>query len=161
MTDTLRFAILAAILMAGVAIGWTVNGWRLHAQIDEMRLAMETQAETLRLAAQHRITRVVTVAAERSRAQKRNDDAIKRKADELPRDLPLLPPAFRVLHDAAASGKAPDDSAAPDAAPVAPRTVARTIAGNYADARRNAETLAELQAVVSASGCFDLEQANQ
>jgi hypothetical protein len=156
MSDSIRIAILALLFFTGLCTGWVVNGWRMGAQIDELKLTMETQAETARLAAQSAINSVTAKAAVKARKEKATEAALNRRVENVPTDLPLLPPAFRVLHDAAATGKAPDDSAASHADPVAPRTLAATLAGNYSAARENARTLEELQAIVAASGCFDL-----
>lgn len=158
MGDGIRIAILALIFFTGLCTGWVINGWRLGAQVDELKLAMETQAETARLAAQSAINSITHKAAQETRKKKAAEAAINRRVENVPTDLPLLPPAFRVLHDAAATGKAPDDSTPLVADPVAPRTVAAAIAGNYAAARENARTLEELQAIVAASGCFDAVQ---
>jgi hypothetical protein len=72
--------------------------------------------------------------------------------------LPMLPGSFRVQHNAAATGKEARDSSAADADPVAPRTVARTVAKNYHSARKDKERLGQRQAIVRASGCFDVEE---
>lgn len=61
------------------------------------------------------------------------------------RDLPELPGAFRVFHDAAVQGSVPDPASIADAAPVAPQDVATTTASNYTSCLANAESLIGLQ----------------
>lgn len=73
---------------------------------------------------------------------------------EVIRETPGLcaaPPAFRLLHDSAASGSAlPDDPARVDAAPVPIEAIAQTVTENYRIARENAERLEALQEIVKA-----------
>ena len=60
----------------------------------------------------------------------------------------MLPPGFRLLHDAAAAGEAIDDTRIADAAPVAPAVVARTVAENYASCNDEKQRLATLQDII-------------
>lgn len=148
--------LIAAAAFAG---GWLANGWRLNGEIADMKLTAETQAETLRLAGQHKINQIDRTFVAKTEKQAKVDRTISDKVEQnVPSTLPLLPGSFRVQHDAAATGEEIDDSRTADAAPVAPRTVASTITRNYKSARSDKERLAELQEVVRASGCFELEQ---
>lgn len=65
------------------------------------------------------------------------------------RDLPELPGAWRVLHDAASQGAVPGSAEFTDAAPVAPQDAASTVTANYAICLANAEQLRGLQEWVS------------
>lgn len=146
------------ILLFGVSIGWTANGWRLNGDITDMKLDIANQAETLRLAAQKRINTIDSKGAARTKKQAATDQSLLAKVEtNVPNTLPLLPGSFRVQHDADATGEEIVDSRTADARPVAPKDVARTVSANYADARSDKERLRELQAIVRASGCFDLE----
>jgi hypothetical protein len=149
----------AASLAIGLAAGWMANGWRLNGEIADMKLAAETQAETLRLAGQHKINTIETKYVAKAEKQAKIDRNISDKVEQnVPSTLPLLPGSFRVQHDAAATGEETDDSRTADAAPVAPRAVATTITRNYESARSDKERLEEMQAIVRASGCFEIEE---
>ncbi len=66
-------------------------------------------------------------------------------------DLPVLPAGMRVLHDAAATGRAlseTPDSGGADAAPVTPQDLARTVAENYASCREDQGRLEALQGII-------------
>lgn len=148
----------AAIVLAAAAAGWFGNGWRLNAEIAEQKLTIANQAETLRLASQHKINRIDAAGAAKARKQAPIDQSILAKAEtNVPTTLPLLPPGFRVQHDSAATGEEISNPSAADAAPVAPVTVAKTITRNYTSARVNAADLEELQAIIRASGCFEFD----
>ena len=70
----------------------------------------------------------------------------------IPAATPDLPGGWRVLHDAAASGRFPDAPGGIDAAGAAPVPVAiaaETLAENYQSCRANAEQLTALQEWVS------------
>ena len=59
------------------------------------------------------------------------------------------PPAFRLLHDSAASGsQATQDSTGTDAAPVPLEVIAETVAENYRIARETAARLEALQEII-------------
>lgn len=150
-----RYLIIAVVAFI---FGWSVNGWRKDAASQSEKLAAETQAENNRLLAQSRINKIDRAGAAKAKKQATIDQTILDKVEtNVPTTLPMLPGSFRVQHDAAASGQENDNTGAADAAPVAPRTVAKTVTRNYADARSDKERLEELQAIVRASGCFDIE----
>jgi hypothetical protein len=147
--------VLLVTSLASGGAGWLVRDIACKKAIAERELQQVAQAEQSRLLRQANVNRQVISAANKRRQQGESKRTIERKVDEIPHNLPMLPPEFRVLHDAAATGKV-DDPTALAGTPVAAKTVARTLADNYTDARSNAATLEELQAVVRASGCFDL-----
>lgn len=149
----------AAVLLFGVSIGWTANGWRLNGDIADMKLGMANQAETLRLAAQSKVSKAGTQFAEKAAKDRVITQVIIKEVDRyVPNSLPMLPGDFRLYHDAAAAGTQVDDSRRADAAPVSPRTVAATVAENYANSRYDQSRLEALQQIVKASGCFDVEE---
>lgn len=151
-----RYIIVAA---AAFAFGWLTNGWRLNAQIADMRLDLENKSETLRLAAQFKINRIDSASVAKRQKQAKVDQSILDKVEtNVPTTLPLLPGSFRVHHDAAAAGEEIDDTRRADAAPVAPKAVAVTTAENYASSNYDKQRLAALQEMVKASGCFDVEE---
>ena len=64
----------------------------------------------------------------------------------IPADTPALPGGFRLLHDAAAQGRAiADNASGHDAAPVPVETAALTIAENYSSCLQDKERLAFFQ----------------
>lgn len=153
----------AAAVVAALLIG---SHWKAYvsgkdvvtAEWQAEKLEAERQAENNRLILQAAINKIDGAGAVRAKKQAKTDQSIIAKVDKnVPDTLPMLPGSFRVQHDAAAAGKEIDDSSAVDAAPVAPRAVARTVTTNYTDARSDKANLAELQAIVRASGCFELD----
>jgi hypothetical protein len=129
---------------AGVAEA-TLTYRNEQAQIDN---ATRAQAES----AQRTITKTVTKFVQQA-AQDRvlYRDIIKEVPIYVPSDLPVLSGSFRVLHDAAASGRAlPDagDSSRTDAATVTAQELAVTLVDNYAACREDQERLRALQEVV-------------
>ena len=116
-----------------------------QSQIDN---ATRAQAES----AQRTITKTVTKFVQQA-AQDRvlYRDIIKEVPIYVPSDLPVLSGSFRVLHDAAASGRAlPEagDSSRTDAASVTAQELAVTLVDNYAACREDQERLRALQEVV-------------
>lgn len=155
----LKAVAIIAALLAVFGFGHRTGAQGVQAKWDRERLAAVQQAENNRLLRQAAINRIDRTGAARAKRQAATDQSIADKVQHVPLTLPLLPGTFRVLHDAAASGQAVDDSRALDADPVAPRTVARTLASNYADARADKANLEELQAIIRASGCFAVGDA--
>jgi hypothetical protein len=155
-------AIGLAILAAVIGLLWTGHHYGaqgVQAEWDREKLQAEQQAEQNRMLRQGAINKIDNAGAVRAKKQAATDQSIIAKVDKnVPDTLPMLPGSFRVQHDAAAAGKEIDDSGAVAAAPVAPRAVARTVTANYADARSDKANLTELQAIVRASGCFEVEE---
>jgi len=93
--------------------------------------------------------RVVTQYVDRVRVVRDQADAVIREVPIYVRqtcdDDGRLPSGWRLLHDAAASGRLADPAGAADAQPVDPQTAARAVAENYAGCRENAEQLTALQ----------------
>ena len=96
---------------------------------------------------------VVTKYVDRIKVIEREGAEVIRYVDRLiPAATPDLPGGWRVLHDAAASGRFPDSPGGLDAAGAAPVPVtlaAETFAENYGSCRANAEQLTALQEWVS------------
>jgi hypothetical protein len=105
--------------------------------------------------------KIVTKYIDRIKVIEREGAEVIRYVDRLiPVGTPDLPGGFRVLHDAAASGRFPDSPGGVDAArapPVPASIAAETVAGNYQACRLNAEQLTALQDWVHAQ--FTLENA--
>lgn len=152
-----RWLVVALLVAAAVfatyakvkQIGWDER--------DEIAQAEAKEADRLSaILSQKRIVvteRVVTKYVDRIKVIEREGAEVIKYVDRLiPAATPDLPGGFRVLHDAAASGRFPD---APDSAfiasspPVAVTQAAETIAGNYQACRANAEQLTALQEWVS------------
>lgn len=75
----------------------------------------------------------------------KGDTIVKKVPIYISRDLPELPPAFRWLHDAAATGVIPGPAVPADVAAVAPQDVAATVADNYTTCLATSEQLKGLQ----------------
>lgn len=142
----LAVAILSAAL-SGAGI-YKVQEWRHDAQ------RAQEMAEQQRLSrARDNITYGVADKAEAKFTKQRQ--ITKTQIQEVYKYVPVaadscpLPPGWRVLHDAAATGTVPDPSGQPNAAAVTPREAAKTILWNYGAALENAARLEALQEWVS------------
>lgn len=146
---------LAVGLAVGFSTGWKVHVWREAAET----LENQSQAETDRLARQAN-----TIRVERKAIARREKDAealatILRRIDrDLPKTACVLPPDWRVLHDAAARGEDPPAAGLSDAAPVPAATAAETVARNYSGARRNEDQLADCQRYIRENGLYPEEE---
>jgi hypothetical protein len=157
-----RLAAAAVVLIALAGTHWKAYDFgktKIEAAWQAEKLESEQQAENNRLLAQSRINKIDRTGAARAKKRADIDQSTLAKVDEYaPSTLPLLPGSVRVLHDAAATGEEIDDSRTADAAPVAASHLAATSARNYIVARKDQGALEELQAIVKASGCFDVEE---
>lgn len=150
-------ALKAAAVVAGLLFVFHVGGKIKQAEWDRASLEAEKSADRDRFVRQEKIYAIDTKGAARAKNQAVADQTILLQVEKhVPITLPMLPGSFRLQHDAAATGKEIDDSSPPDADPVAPRTVATTTARNYISAREDKANLEELQAIIRASGCFDI-----
>lgn len=159
---TLRLAIAAviAVLLAGSHWKMYVLGKdAVRVEWQAEKAAAEQQAENNRLLAQSSINKIDRKGSEKAKKQAEADQSIIAKVPEYaPSTLPMLPGSVRVLHDAAATGQEIDSSSAANASPVSASTLTATAARNYIAARKDQAALEELQAIVRASGCFDVEE---
>lgn len=148
-----RWLVVAALVAAAVfatyakvkQIGWD----------EREAVAMAEAKEADRLSAilsQKRVViteKVVIKYVNRIKVIEREGAEVIKYVDRLiPAATPDLPGGFRVLHDAAASGRFPDSPSGVDAArsPPVPVTVAaETLAGNYQACRANTQQLTALQ----------------
>ncbi len=142
---------LALAVLVAAATGW---GWVKGAASVQQDWNTERAVQTIAVlrvqVKQAEVTeRVVTQYVDRVRVVREQADAVIR---EVPVYVPTkcdddgrLPAGWRVLHDAAASGRAASTSDAVDAQPVAPDTAAATVARNYGTCRETAEQLTALQ----------------
>ena len=155
------FRIIPSWAYGGVAIialcvGIEIHGQhrgaaRIQALWDKETAAAEVQAETLRILRQSSIDKSATKYAVKQAKQQVIVKTIIKEVDRyVPNSLPMLPPSFRLYHDAAAAGEAIDDTRLADAAPVSPLTVARTVANNYATCNDEKQRLATLQDIIRA-----------
>jgi hypothetical protein len=118
----------------------------VQAKWDESTARGKVEVERLKSEAGKVTVRVETKTVEVVKTVKVKGDTIVRQVPiYISRDLPELPGAFRVLHDAAATGTVPDPADFSDAAPVAPQDVASTTGDNYTACRVNAAALTGLQ----------------
>jgi hypothetical protein len=144
---------LASLVAASAGWGWVRGARSVQADWDAERAAQTITVLRVQ-AAQAQVTeRVVTQYVDRVRIVREQADAIIR---EVPVHVPAkcdpdgrLPAGWRVLHDAAASGRLADAARAADAQPVAPDAAAETVARNYGTCRETAEQLTALQQWVS------------
>lgn len=144
-----KWAALALLVVAAAGWGWVKGAASVR---DDWDAAIVKQSLTVARvqAAQAQVTeRVVTQYVDRVRVVRETADAIIR---EVPIYVPAqcdadgrLPAGWRVLHDAAASGRAADSASAADAQPVPPDAAAETVARNYGTCRETAEQLTALQ----------------
>lgn len=144
-----KAAIAAAIVAVLAGLGWFVYDSIYDRGYNAAKAEYEQAAEATRIAHQEEIDGLSRSFALKAAKQRVITQTIIKEVDKyVPNTLPMLPPGFRVYHDAAAAGKAPVDPAGTDAAPVAPSTVAATLAINYANCRYDQERLEALQAIV-------------
>lgn len=156
----LAAAAVVAVFLAGSHWKVYVSGKdAVRAEWQAEKQAAEQQAEQNRLLRQAAINKIDRSGAARAKKQADIDQSTLSKVDDYaPSSLPLLPGSVRVLHDAAATGQEIDDSSAANAAAVPSSHLAATSARNYTAARKDQRALEELQAIVKASGCFDVEE---
>lgn len=142
---------LALGLLVASAAGW---GWVKGAASVQADWAEATHQQQLQVArvkvAQAQVTeRVVTQYVDRVRTVREAGDTIIREVPIYVRETcdpdGRLPAGWRLLHDAAARGRAADPARAADAQPVAPDAAAHTVARNYLTCRETAEQLIALQ----------------
>lgn len=144
-----KAAIAAAIIAALAGLGWFIHDSIYDRGYNTAKAEYEQAAEATRIAHQEEIDGLAKSFALKAAKQRVITQTIIKEVDKyVPNTLPLLPAGFRVLHDAAAAGKAPVDPAGTDVAPVAPSTVAAAVATNYANCRYDQERLEALQAIV-------------
>lgn len=148
----IRMIVIAGVLaaMAG-AIGYAHHKGAHSVQVkwDAEKVAAANQAEMLRLEHQSAITTAaVTSKAKSEKIRYITKTIIKEVEKYAPANLPMLPPSFRVYHDAAAEGEAIDDTKIADAAPVATSVVAKTVAANYGACNDDKQRLETLQAIL-------------
>lgn len=154
------------LLLLALCAALGVGGWQAFESIKRIGMeearreceranaAIETVVHQQAEAQQKVVTRYLTRYVERA-AEERivYRDIVKEVPVYVPSDLPVLPAAVRVLHDAAATGRAlPEDrdTALADAAPVTPQDLTRTVAENYASCREDQLRLEALQGVLKA-----------
>lgn len=124
---------------ADVQAHWDASVAKGKAEVD--RLKAEAGKVTVRVETKY-IDRVKTV-------KEKGDVIVKQVPIYISRDIPELPGAWRMLHDAAAKNVVPNAANESNAATVAPVDAAATVAENYATCHINAERLISLQEWVS------------
>ncbi|MFC7518681.1 hypothetical protein ACFQUU_27090 [Herbaspirillum sp. GCM10030257] len=154
----LKAAIALVVFTVLVGTHWKVyvmGKEKVRAEWNADKVAADKQAENNRLLRQAAINKPAAQFAEKVAKDRVITQTIIKEVEKyVPNSIGMLPGGFRVYHDAAAAGEAPDDSSRADAAAVAPQVVAVTIAENYADSNYDKQRLEALQAIVRASGCF-------
>ena len=151
-----KLAALAALVTAAAGWGYIKGARSVQAAWSEERINQSVAVVRIQ-ARQALVTeRVVTQYVDRVRTVREAGETIVR---EVPVYVPAqcdsdgrLPAGWRVLHDAAASGRAASTSDAADAQPVDPQTAADTVARNYLTCRETAEQLTALQQWVIEQG---------
>lgn len=118
----------------------------IQAKWDESVAKGKAEVERLKSEAGKVTIKVETKYVDRIQTVKVKGDTIVQKVPVyISRDLPELPGAWRVWHDAAATGTVPSAPDDPNAAPVAPVDAAATVAANYTTCLATAEQLRGLQ----------------
>lgn len=144
-----------ALLLLGA--GWYYGHVRYNAGQADVKAKWDAsiakgkaEVERLKAEAAKVTVRVETKYLDRIRTIREKGETIVQKVPVyISRDLPELPGAWRVLHDAASQGSVPGSAEFADAASVAPQDAASTVTANYATCLANAEQLRALQEWVS------------
>jgi hypothetical protein len=147
-------AVALSVFIAGRAFGiWQErNAWLAR---EKVRLEAEAEAKRVEAILYARNSEAVAELAKAAVVEVekiRTVTSVIRERVEVyvPSDTPDLPAGWRVLHDAAATGREPDPSASvgTDAAPVSAKDAAETVAENYGACREDQERLRLLQQYV-------------
>lgn len=118
----------------------------IQAKWDESVAKGKAEVERLKSEAGKITVKVETKYVDRVKEVRIKGDTIVREIPVyISRDLPGLPPAWRLYHDAAATGAVPSPADESNAAPVAPVDAAATVAANYTTCLATAEQLRGLQ----------------
>ena len=140
---------LAILVAAATGWGWVKGAASVQAEWDAERAAQTMTILRVKVKQAEVTEHIVTQYIDRVRVVREQADAVIR---EVPVYVPQscdadgrLPAGWRVLHDAAASGRVTDPATVAHAQPVAPDTAAATVARNYGTCRETAEQLTALQ----------------
>lgn len=151
------YALLAAMVMSAAAFGFgfVKGSSSRNVEIAKLTAAIEIATNKAKeLLERDPVIEKQIVIEYRDRIVKVREvqPEIERQVEVIRAESPncVLPPAFRMLHDSAATGSPPAETPAgvDGPAPVACDVAAARIAENYARARENAEQLRALQAWV-------------
>lgn len=136
-------AVILLVLTAIAALGFGMNYGRAMVQAAWDAEKLEVAAEIARIRERQTVVNQVveTVYVDRVQVIREQGKTIIKKVPQyVPSNTPPLPPGWRLLHDAAASGSAlPDTPSLADVAPVGADTAAVTVAENYASCRQAIE----------------------
>jgi len=143
----LRIAAVLAVVAGLAFAGWKVRD--AFAERDELRLqvaSLQASLENERAIAKHTTIVLSQRAQSRAAIADRAKDVQVQIEKRIPDGIVALPPAWRLLHDAAAADEpVPPASAGADAAAVTPKEAASTVASNYATCHDTADRLRALQ----------------
>lgn len=114
---------------------WDASAAKGKAEVE--RLKSEAGKVTVRVETKY-VDRVKTI-------REKGETIVQKVPVYISRDLPELPGAWRVYHDAAATNTVPGAADEANAAPVAPVDAAATVAANYTQCLATAEQLTGLQ----------------
>ena len=145
------YGLLAFVVLAGAGAVYERHAGEaiVQSKWDAEKAQAALQAESLRLLNESAIRKQTDKFIVKQAAAKVVYKTITKEVEKyVPNSLALLPPGFRLLHDAAAEGVAIDDSSGANAAPVSPNQVINTVANNYANCREDQDKLEALQAIV-------------
>ena len=121
----------------------------VHAQWDAATIKRESDAAKATVKKQEVVEKIVTVFVKKAAKDKIITRTLIKEVDRyVSRTDPMLSGGFRLLHDAAASGKEISDTTGIDDEAVAAATVAETIAENYTECRYDKDRLGALQEIV-------------
>lgn len=140
---------LGVIVAAG---GIFLSGMHLQSRLDKgelERIKREAAEQVAKVQdSQAKVTeKVVTQYRDRIKVVKEQGDVIEKQVPVYIHTGEFVPPGWRVLHDAAASGVMPasPERAIAAAEPAEAATAAQTVAANYAECRATSERLVALQ----------------
>lgn len=136
-----RLVIALLFMLAGAVLGWRFAGYKcaaLDVAADGRLVAASVTAQQV---TDQAVTQFVDSQATRSAARAELKKDI---THEVPADI-VLPPVYRVLHDAAATGAVPGAADLADARAVGAQDLAETVAENYGACEANRQQLISLQ----------------
>ena len=141
--------VLFLLVAAGLYYGharYNAGQANIQAKWDAQKAKDAAEIERLKAESGKVTVRVETKYVDRVKTIREKGETIVQKVPVyISRDLPELPGAWRLWHDAAATNTVPDASREADAAPVAPVDAAATVAANYTTCLATAEQLKGLQ----------------
>lgn len=151
MLTSLWVRLLAVLLLLTAVVAGGLSVRKAYAERALFRTQLEAERAVVedfkaRVHASYRLAERRSQDAERIRTVTK--EITREVLIRIPADAAPLPPAWRVLHDAAAEGRSPAPAGGPDAAPVPAQDAASTVIENYGTFHDTADRLVKLQQYV-------------